>query len=223
MRLPAHPLWFWLILLSPILIWTALWVISQFGRISLKPLTPWLMVGMILSLPAFFMLDASDGHKVLRLAAEATFYTCWIGVTWIQRRYMFETLRGASAKWYAPWSSVRFSIPHNARVFVRDIDSVTPWYTDKLGLRSGVEGQQREAGVATYKFKEDGKAITLTTKPRFGTETPLILFTKRIGKMKSLLSGRGVDVGPIEQDRQGTRYFELHDPEGNAIEVVEEP
>jgi hypothetical protein len=36
------------------------------------------------------------------------------------------------------------------------------------------------------------------------------------------MSARGVDVGIIEKDRQGIRYFQIHDPEGNAIEVVEE-
>lgn len=41
--------------------------------------------------------------------------------------------------------------------------------------------------------------------------------------MKEVLAERGVDSGPIERDRQGARYFEIHDPEGNLIEVVEEP
>ena len=80
-----------------------------------------------------------------------------------------------------------------------------------------------ESGTATYRFKEDGKSITLTTKTNHGTEKALILLTKRIGRIKGVLSARGIDVGPIEQDRQGTRYFEIHDPDGNAIEVVEEP
>jgi hypothetical protein len=33
---------------------------------------------------------------------------------------------------------------------------------------------------------------------------------------------RGVQVGNVEQDRQGTHYFQVRDPEGNVIEVVEE-
>jgi hypothetical protein len=37
-----------------------------------------------------------------------------------------------------------------------------------------------------------------------------------------VMAARGVDVGAIEQDRQGSHYFQIHDPEGNAIEVVEE-
>ena len=222
MHLPAHPLWFWLVILSPILVWTALWAIARFGRVSLKPFTPWLMAGMILSLPVAIVLDASDSHKALRLGAQAVFYTCLSGVSLIERRYMFETLRGP-AKWYLPWSSTRFSIPQNARIIVRDIDSVAPWYVDKLGLHKVVDSPSRESDTATYKFKEDGKSITLTTKVNYGTDKTLILFTKRIGRMKAALSARGIVVGSIEQDRQGTRYFEIHDPEGNVIEVVEEP
>ncbi len=223
MRLPAHPFWFWLVLVSPILIWAALWAIAQYGRVSLKPLTPWLTAGMILSFPVFIALDASDSHKSLRLVAEAVFYTCLVGATWIQRRSMFETLRGPAHKWYIPWSSARFSIPQNARIVVRDVDSAAQWYVDKLGLRKAVEASSAESGAMTYKFKEDGKSITLTTKLSYRTERPLILFTKKMGRMQGILSERGVSVGPIERDRQGTRYFEIHDPEGNAIEVVEEP
>lgn len=222
MYLPAHPLWFWLIIFSPILVWSALWAIARFGRVSLKPFTPWLTAGMIASFPVFIVLDASDSHKNLRLGVEAIFYTCLIGVTLIERRYMFETLRGP-AKWYVPWSSARFSIPQNAHIFVRDIDSVAPWYVHKLGLRKEIETSSQGSDGATYKFKEDGKSITLTSRTNYGTDKTLILFTKRIGRMKGVLSARGIVVGPIEQDRQGTHYFEIHDPEGNAIEVVEEP
>jgi predicted enzyme related to lactoylglutathione lyase len=40
--------------------------------------------------------------------------------------------------------------------------------------------------------------------------------------MRDALAARGVYAEPIEQDRQGIRYFNIHDPEGNVIEVVEE-
>lgn len=136
---------------------------------------------------------------------------------------MFETLRGPTHKWYLPGRSVKFSIPQNARIVVRDMDSVAPWYIDKLGLRKSGEAFSAESGAAIYKFKEDGKSIILTTKMSDITGRPLILFTKKIGRMQGSLSDRGVNVGPIERDRQVTQYFEIHDPEGNAIEVVEEP
>lgn len=221
MHLPPHPFWFWLILASPILMWAALWAIAQYGRVPLKPLTPWLWAGMVLFLPAYVVLDVMEGHKALRLGAGAIVYTCWMSLLWIEKRYMFETLRGPSAKWYTPRSSATFSIPQNARISVRDIDSVAPWYVQKLGLRKLAGNSPAESGVTTYKFKEDGKSITLTTKTN-RTDQTLILFTKKISRMKGVLSARGIDVGPIEQDRQGTCYFEIHDPEGNTIAVVEE-
>jgi hypothetical protein len=49
------------------------------------------------------------------------------------------------------------------------------------------------------------------------------LYTSNIKKAKELLSARGVSAGEIQQDAQGTHYFELRDLEGNAIEVTEEP
>jgi len=44
-----------------------------------------------------------------------------------------------------------------------------------------------------------------------------------IGARLTLLSARGIAVGDIEQHRQGALYFDIHDPAGNTIEVVEEP
>jgi len=95
------------------------------------------------------------------------------------------------------------------------------WYFDKLGLHKAAENPWVEADSAIYRFTEGGKSITLTTKSNV-TARPLILFTKRIGKMNGVLRSRGIEVGTIKQDRQGTRYFEIHDPEGNAIEIIEE-
>jgi len=180
------------------------------------------MAGMLLTFPALIVLDATDSHRTLRLAVQAVFYTCMIGNAGISWHSSFDTLRGPGAKWYMPWSAARFSIPQNARIFVRDVDSVAPWYVDKLGLRRSADSPWVESGAASYRFKEDGKSITLTTKTSYGTEKTLILLTKRIGRMRGVLSARGIDVGPIEQDRQGTRYFEIRDPEGNAIEIVDE-
>jgi hypothetical protein len=49
-----------------------------------------------------------------------------------------------------------------------------------------------------------------------------MLFTKKIAKMRDVVMARGVIAGTIERDRQGVRYFEIRDPEGNEIEVVED-
>lgn len=47
------------------------------------------------------------------------------------------------------------------------------------------------------------------------------LFTRNIEKMKEVLVARGLQVRPIERDRQGTPFFEICDPDGNEIEVVQ--
>jgi predicted enzyme related to lactoylglutathione lyase len=56
----------------------------------------------------------------------------------------------------------------------------------------------------------------------FRTGRTPIFFTKKIGKMRDVMTARGVAVGSIERDRQGIQYFQIHDPEGNEIEVVQE-
>ena len=104
---------------------------------------------------------------------------------------------------------------------VRDISSVSPWYTSKLGLRKLAENPYGDSGTESYSFKDDGDEVVLTTRSGFGTYPTPMLFTKKIGKMKEVLAARGVEVGPINRDASGAQYFEMHDPEGNLIEVVE--
>ena len=53
-------------------------------------------------------------------------------------------------------------------------------------------------------------------------ETPM-LYTSRIEKARDFLTTRGVNVSEIQQDRQGTRFFEMRDLEGNVVEITEEP
>jgi predicted enzyme related to lactoylglutathione lyase len=221
MRLPAHPVWFWAILVSPVLIWLAVRATVDKLKISLKTWTPWLVGGMILSAIPYFLLEAADGYKVLHLISQAFLYTCWILVTWIQRRYMFETLRRPGAKWYLPWRATQFSIPANTRILVRQIDSVLPWYVAKLGLRK-LTFDRGEPGIATLRLKEDGNSVVLTTRGGFQTGKTPILFTKRIDRMRDTMAARGVSVGTIERDQQGIRYFQIRDPEGNEIEIVED-
>lgn len=226
MHLPPHPVWFWLIVVSPFLIWLALWIVVQNPKVSLKPLTPWLWAGFILFGIPYFLSDVvpMEGHKALRLVTQAGFWTCFLISSWIRRREMCETLRSPDAKWYSRWKSAEFSVPApSLRILVRDIDSVSPWYVEKLGLCKLAEAPPQEPGAAIFRFKSDGHSVILTTSSGFQTGKTPILFTKKIGRIRDVLGARGVAVGKIEQDRQGIHYFQIHDPEGNAIEVVEEP
>jgi predicted enzyme related to lactoylglutathione lyase len=194
------------------------------ARVSLRRLIPYFWTSIWLSFLALLVLAASTRNGIwVSRGVAAIFDSSLIGWLWIQRRYLlFDTLRGPSSRWYSLWNTARFQMTENALIFVRDIDSVTPWYVEKLGLCRATHVRSREYDVATYKFKEDGRAVTLTTRMFSGTGKTLRLFTKHIGKMERILSARGIEVGPIHQDIQGTRYFEIHDPEGNVIEVVQD-
>jgi hypothetical protein len=44
-----------------------------------------------------------------------------------------------------------------------------------------------------------------------------------VKKAREFLIARGVNVRPIQEDRQGTHFFEMRDLEGNVIEISEEP
>jgi catechol 2,3-dioxygenase-like lactoylglutathione lyase family enzyme len=222
MHLLHQPLWFWLILGLPGLSLFSLWALARFGRVSLRPLKPWVRASLLLAASIYIFVGLLDDHKTLRLVCWAALYSIWGAGVFIERRYKFETLAAPGAKWYIPAKSAEFSIPTDVRVVVRNVDSVSPWYVEKLGLRKLAENPWGEP-VATYQFKEEENSVILTTRRGFETDKTPILFTKKIDKMKAVLAARGVSAGPIECDRQGTRYFEIRDPEGNLIEIVEEP
>jgi hypothetical protein len=107
---------------------------------------------------------------------------------------------------------------------VLDLTATTSWYIEKLGLQKvPVEMDDPEGCVALGFSKKDEVAICLGPrgKPTDGT-TPM-LYASNVKKAREVLSSRGVNVRAIQQDRQGTYYFEMRDLEGNRIEVSEEP
>lgn len=222
MHLPPHPVWFWLVLAAPYLTLVVLWAATNTLKVSLKPLAKWLWVGYCIFWIPFTFVDLMGGHRILRLVLFTTFNTCWGAAIWIRRHYTFETLDAPGAKWYFPWGQAGFSVPESTRILVRNINGVMPWYVEKLGLRKLTENEFGESDVATFRFKEGGNSVVLTTRGGFRTDKTPMLFTRKIGKMRDVMMARGVNVGTIERDRQGIQYFEIRDPEGNEIEVVED-
>lgn len=105
---------------------------------------------------------------------------------------------------------------------VLDLAAASSWYAEKFGLRP-----------RPTKFDDGEKSIELHASEELyfvlgprevptDDETPM-LYTSRIQKARDYLSSRSVEVGEIQQDRQGTRFFEMRDLEGNLIEISEEP
>src|SRR5579864_285192 len=105
---------------------------------------------------------------------------------------------------------------------VLDLAVAASWYAKIFGLR------QRPT-----QFDDGQKGIELTLSEEIyfvlgPRDVPtdhetLMLYTSRIEKARDYLSSRGVNVDEIQQDRQGTRFFEMRDLESNVIEICEEP
>lgn len=106
---------------------------------------------------------------------------------------------------------------------VVDIAAATAWYIDKLGLRKiNVDLDDGEDCVALG-FSKDDYALCLGPPGRPTDESTPMLNSSRLKKAREFLISRGVNVGEIERDRQGTDFFEMRDLEGNVIEISEVP
>jgi len=110
-------------------------------------------------------------------------------------------------------------------VGVKDIAASASWYMDKLGCtKTLVELDDCENCVALHFPKERGDiSIVIGPVSNVADLTTRMLYSGAIEKAHQSLNFRGVAVGPITTDRQGTRYFSMRDLEGNQIEVSEEP
>jgi catechol 2,3-dioxygenase-like lactoylglutathione lyase family enzyme len=106
---------------------------------------------------------------------------------------------------------------------VRDVAAATAWYKEKLGLHQmNVEMDEGEGCVALG-FPKSDWAVTLGPPGKPTQELTPLLYSSNVKKAREFLNSRGVSVGEIQQDRQGTHYFEMRDLEGNVIEISDEP
>lgn len=105
---------------------------------------------------------------------------------------------------------------------VTDITAATAWYIDKLGLRKiDVEMDDCEDCIALG-FSKDDYAFCLGPPGRSSGEMTPMLNSSNLKKARASLISRGVNVGEIQTDRQGTPFFEMRDLEGNVTEICEE-
>ena len=108
---------------------------------------------------------------------------------------------------------------------VLDVESATSWYIEKLGLQKVPAEMDNPEGCVALGFSKKDQTCIAVLGPRGKPtdETTPILYASNIRKAREVLGSRGVNVGEIQEDRQGTHYFEMRDLEGNVIEVSEEP
>ena len=116
-------------------------------------------------------------------------------------------------------------IPSGANTIpVRNMEAAATWYIEKLGLRKiDVEMDETE-GCQALGFSKEEWAVTLVPPGGENREelTPRF-YTSNVKKSRQLLLSRDISAAGIQQDGQGTHYFEFQDLEGNKIEVCEEP
>jgi catechol 2,3-dioxygenase-like lactoylglutathione lyase family enzyme len=104
-------------------------------------------------------------------------------------------------------------------LIVPNVREAVAWYAAKLDLsesdevEDGAPGDVMLLGVQTQ--------IILSAEE--GEPARPILGTRSAAKSREWLLARGVAVGPVLTDRQGTHYMEMTDPYNNVIEICEEP
>jgi predicted enzyme related to lactoylglutathione lyase len=116
-----------------------------------------------------------------------------------------------------------FNVPDGYYLRVNDVNSLAVWYQEKLGfvkVKATDEDEGCEAVLKTAKGDLGGIGLG-SASPSTGP-TPII-YTGSIRKAHETLSDRNVQVAPIQQDAQGTNYFQFTDCEGNVLEISEEP
>ncbi len=93
------------------------------------------------------------------------------------------------------------------------------WYVKKLGLRRLVASENGDATTIRMTLSDDAEEMRLGPHDPLSLGGTVMLYSRRLKRAREVLREGGIEVGPIQVDRQGTSYFEFHDPEGNIIEV----
>ena len=117
-------------------------------------------------------------------------------------------------------SSVRFK--GSIYIGVRDLDAALAWYKEKLDLRESRKPMDDEIGDVAL-VSDHGDAFIAFGAPNAANVETRIFSVGNTQKAREWLAARGVKVGPLQVDRQGTPYFEMRDLEDNMIEFSEEP
>jgi predicted enzyme related to lactoylglutathione lyase len=112
---------------------------------------------------------------------------------------------------------------------VVDIDGAKNFYVERLGFNVDVDVQPAD-GIRVLQLTPPGSTCSIV----LGAGLPMIamepgsirglhLVVKDIAEARESLTGRGVDVGEIDEQAQGVKYAAFSDPEGNTWTLQEMP
>jgi hypothetical protein len=217
-HMPFHLTPVLIVLVGPFVLWAVLFVLSEYGEMSLKPLKPWL-VGASWLLWGFTLIPLVDSlPRPWRAAVQAGYLGTTLVLAWVKRSYLFES----KVKPLRSLASL-LTVPLPTYIAVRSVTGASPWYTEKFGLRKLAATEQPSEYFVALQFNEKTHPVILVPKDPVYPRPAPVFFTRKVEKVRDKLIVRGVSAGPIQEDRQGTRFFELLDGEGNTVEVSERP
>jgi hypothetical protein len=208
-----------IVLFGLFVLWAVLFVLAEYGDVSLKPLKSWLAAAcwVLWGLTAFPLL-LEDIPRPWRIAVFAAYAGATTVLAWVKRSYLFESKVKPSGSFAG-----LLTMSQGTRIAVRDVAGSAQWYAEKFGLRKLAATEQTSKYGVALQFDEKTPPVILVPKDPVATRPAPVFFTRKVEKVRNKLIVRGVSAGPIQQDRQGTRFFELLDGEGNTVEVSEKP
>lgn len=204
-----------MIALAPFVLWTVLFVLAEYGNLMLKPLKPWLGAALLLLFGINILGVALD--RRWRFASIAAYFGATLVYGRLKGRYLFESHLKATR-------SSRLTVTKPTYVAVRYVAIASPWYSEQFGLRKLAASEQAWPDGIALQFNESTGPVVLIPKdnPTVFRPSP-IFFTRKVGTVRDQLIAKGVSAGPVQQDRQGTVFFEILDAEGNTIEISAQP
>jgi predicted enzyme related to lactoylglutathione lyase len=114
----------------------------------------------------------------------------------------------------------------DANITVRDPEACKGWYQNLFDARQlsvkdlSFDPAEQEGCVFLGWSKNDPVLCLFSGDP--ADATVAVITCEDLGKAANYLTRKGVTVSPIQQDRAGTKFFEIRDCEGNTIEFCEE-
>ena len=105
---------------------------------------------------------------------------------------------------------------------VADVDRAMAFYVDRVGFRLDHDVRPNE-GMRVVQLTPPGSACSILVGTGMGELTDrlpgsvkgLHLVVADIHAVRDALSGRGVDIGPVD-DLGGVKYASFSDPDGNS-------
>lgn len=186
---------------------------------TLKSVLPWVKGGQwvmwLAVLIALTRQTLMDKPSALALVAYILYFPALASSGWIRGRLQFAD----PPNWNARKMAWLLHIPGHTYVEINNAPASAAWYVEKLGLRRLVPDDDADPKVIRMKFSDGGEEMRLGPHDPLSLGSTVMLYSRRLRRAREVLCERGVEVGPLEVDRQGTSYFEFRDPEGNTIEV----